>query len=113
MMIALASMLFMMVNMKDLGILFDIGFILGLLVYGLNLMISKAMLAKICHHQIRGTMFALSGIADSIAVAFSSWVGGYLYRDASRFSPLIISACIYTFTCLYTIYYAYKGKLQT
>jgi len=56
-------------------------------------------------------MFALSGICDSLAVAFSSWVGGLMYRDVSRYSPLLIALCFYSITVIYTIYYALLGKL--
>lgn len=111
MMVALMSMILMVISMKEIGILFDIGFIFALIVYGVNLMLCKSMLAKICHSQVRGTMFALSGIFDSISVAFTSWVGGYMYRDISIYSPILIAASIYGFTCLYTIYYACHGKL--
>ena len=45
--LALISMILMMVNLQEMGVLFDIGFILALIVYGVNLLICKTMLARI------------------------------------------------------------------
>ena len=98
--------------MENMGYLFDIGFILALTFYCINLLISRALLGKVSHTKVRGTMFALVGIFDSLSIAFTSWVGGKMYGDVSRYSPLIISLVIYGFTTLYIIIYGYIGKLN-
>ena len=102
----------MIIDLHNIGYLFDVGYIIALTVYGVNLMISKAMLGKITHKRVRGTMFAIGGLCDSFSIAFSSWVGGIMYRDATRYSPLIITAVLYGVASLYTIYYGLTGKLN-
>ena len=105
------GLVLILLDYQNVGIKFDIGFCICLSNYGVSLLLGKGLLAKISHHETRGTMYALSGVSECLAMAFISWVGGYTYKTVSKSSPFVIVLIFYILSVLYIIVNTFRGKI--
>ena len=74
-------------NLEELGLFFDVGFVIALGLHVCTFMLSISMMAKLVSEKTRGSMFALNGFAGSCGVLFIQITGGYLYDYESKDWP--------------------------
>lgn len=68
-------------DIVDLGMTFDIGFVLALSLQPCTLMLSVSQMSKLVSKETRGSMLGLSGVIGSIIIAVISALVGYLYDN--------------------------------
>ena len=88
-----------------------IGLVLASCFFPLTFVLGNTLLAKVCNHETRGTMFGVSGVLGSLSIAILNAIGAEFFKENNNII-FEIAYGNYLVVMVLIIIWAMMGKLN-